>query len=429
MKKIFIVLLVLSVVATFFVIPVGAESRVSSNSYDIMVEFVTENPARTSGSDGAESSANYIKEYFDGIEFDKAGKPELTALDDQNGTGKVYETKIQEFTYEVYTSQGRGFMSYYPTIEKVKDRNVIATKKSANKDAKTVIIGAHYDNAQDQNQGSGAYDNGSGIGVMLSLAERVKDMKFDYNLVFVAFGAHEYYFEGSAKFVQSLSLSEKNDISLYINLDSIAGGDNLYVYADEVKTIQEEYFLQIAKKLAVNLNPAHFNKGTYYSEYTKLGYSHVGLDSDNLPFFNENVLTVSFSSHNWTMMSSGILDESADKPNIIGTKDDTVEKLELLYGEKVKTRMNGVENIIFSALTSTDFISEMQRAKTENADYSLITNRYFIPLICLGFMIIVVVLVVLLNKKYRGKKPSNTDNDLGNGQKGGERPRVFEDFD
>ena len=429
MKKIFTILLIISVIATFFVLPAGAEtsSRGESYAYDIMVDFVTENPARVSGSDGAEKSAEYIKNYFDKLV--NGGTPEILSLSSTLVPQKAYETKVQEFTYEVYT-QGMGFMSY-PTIKEVKDRNVVATKKSKNKDAKTVIIGAHYDNTQENGQGSGAYDNGSGVGIMLSLAERIKDVELDFNLVFVGFGAHEYYYEGSAQFVKEMSLSEKLNVSLYINLDSIAGGDNLYIYADEVNTVQEDYFIKFAKKATVDLHCAPVNKGTYFHEFSKLGYAHVGLDSDNLPFFNEDILTVSFSSHNWTILSSNVLDESADanKPNIIGTKDDNMDTLLRLYGDKVKTRMAGLENLIYSAITDSSFITEMQRAKRENGDYSLITNRYFAPLITLGFLVIVAVLAVLLNKKYKGKKPNKSKKDGGEDGIHQDGPKVFADFD
>lgn len=429
MKKILTVLLLISVVATFFVLPAGAEtsSRARNNAYDIMVDFVTENPARVSGSLGAEKSAEFIKNYFDNLVVG-AHNPEIATVSNV-ALQKAYETEIQEFTYEVYT-KGMGFMTY-PTIEKIKDRNVVATKKSKNKDARTVIIGAHYDNTQGENQGSGAYDNGSGVGIMLSLAERFKDVELDFNLVFVGFGAHEYYYEGSAQFVHKMSLSEKLNVALYINLDSIAGGDNLYIYADEVKTIQEDYFLNFAKKSAIDLRPAPVNKGTYLHEYSKLGYAHVGLDSDNLPFFNEGILTVSFSAHNWTMLSTKVLDESADtkKPNIIGTKDDNIDTLLRLYGDKVKTRMANVENLIYRAITDSSFIPEMQRAKRENGDYSLILNKFLVPLITLGFLIIVTVFVVLLNKKYKGKKSGHSQNNGGEDKRGEEKPKVFADFD
>ncbi len=96
-----------------------------------------------------------------------------------------------------------------------------------------VILGAHYDTVRNS---VGANDNASGVGVLLTLAERlaqppwsnemVSDLPF--TLRFIAFGSEETGLNGSGHYVGQLTDEELGAIKVMINFDSVGSGTYLY---------------------------------------------------------------------------------------------------------------------------------------------------------------------------------------------------------
>ena len=98
-----------------------------------------------------------------------------------------------------------------------------------------VVVGAHYDSVGDHNGSLGLIDNGSGVSALLTLAKQLKGKTLPYTVRFVAFGAEERGLKGSKAYIQQ-GLKGHQDIQLnnvvaMINLDTIIGGDKLYVHS------------------------------------------------------------------------------------------------------------------------------------------------------------------------------------------------------
>lgn len=111
--------------------------------------------------------------------------------------------------------------------EAIPSRNVIAEIPGASEGV--VIVGAHFDTVPDS---IGASDNASGIGVLLTVAERMADRSLPFTLRFIAFGAEETGLHGSDYYVESLSQAKLEDIHLMINLDSVGSGTGLRIAGD-----------------------------------------------------------------------------------------------------------------------------------------------------------------------------------------------------
>ena len=94
--------------------------------------------------------------------------------------------------------------------------------------AKRVLIGAHYDCAGTK----GCEDNGTGVAVCLEVAKRFANTPTNLTLEFCFWDAEEYWgFPGGLSYLQQCP--DKENILLYVNLDSVGSGDNLYVYGGE----------------------------------------------------------------------------------------------------------------------------------------------------------------------------------------------------
>lgn len=107
-----------------------------------------------------------------------------------------------------------------------KSKNIIATLKSKKKDAKTLIVGAHYDGVDTP----AANDNASGISTVMESARILSKKNLDCNIKFIAFGAEEIGLVGSNYYVQSLNSDDLQNTIAMVNADMVGIGDNLCVY-------------------------------------------------------------------------------------------------------------------------------------------------------------------------------------------------------
>lgn len=104
--------------------------------------------------------------------------------------------------------------------------NEIVTLPGTDSTAGAVVIGAHYDslNLQDQyGNAPGANDNASGVSTVLELARVLSGYPHRATLVFVAFSGEEIGREGSIAFVRDYVPAHQLDIRAMINLDVIGG--------------------------------------------------------------------------------------------------------------------------------------------------------------------------------------------------------------
>lgn len=99
-----------------------------------------------------------------------------------------------------------------------------------NRANKTVVIGAHYDHLGMGGEGSrytegnavhnGADDNASGVGVLLQLAEDLKDTLIGSNYVFIAFSGEEMGLLGSNYFTKHPTI-DLQEVDYMLNLDMV----------------------------------------------------------------------------------------------------------------------------------------------------------------------------------------------------------------
>ncbi|RJY07900.1 Zn-dependent exopeptidase M28 [Parashewanella spongiae] len=112
--------------------------------------------------------------------------------------------------------------------KKIQSANVeIEIKGRSNK---TIIVGAHYDSIQDGSGSLGFTDNASGAIALLGLANALKEKTLPFTVRLISFGAEEVGLLGSKAYVKD-NQSRLNNVIGMINLDTIIGGDKLYIHS------------------------------------------------------------------------------------------------------------------------------------------------------------------------------------------------------
>ncbi|WP_173915360.1 M20/M25/M40 family metallo-hydrolase [Halobacillus sp. Marseille-Q1614] len=241
------------------------------------------------------------------------------------------ETDVQEFTYGNSKSSS----------------NLVSYKKG--KSNKQIIVGAHYDSVS---VGRGVDDNASGVGVLLETAEVLKHIKTPYSIVFIAFGAEEAGLQGSKYYADQMSEEEIANTVGMINLDSLAVGDQMYVYggAEEEGFIRDQA-LAIAekKKLDVETNPGlnpDYPAGT------------TGDWSDHAPFKTKGIPYGYLEATNWEIGYLDGYDQTVEHGGIWHTSNDNLEFIEGEYPGRVQAHLS-----TFSTLL-TDLLKFMNKTDT-----------------------------------------------------------------
>ena len=344
--------------------PQTASANQSANyndfaTYNWLEKFLTENPSRTTGTSGEATAGIWLDN-----ELKKMG----------------FATESQIFDVNVSTVAGA-------EQKTAKSKNIIA-KYGNHSGKQTVIIGAHYDNATNLfsggfvSGGEGAMDNGSGVAVVLAVAQKVaiKQPDLPFNVEFVFFGAEELGMVGSNHYVSKLSAQQKDNVLLMINADVVASGDNLYVWGEDIKNPQANYFAQISNG-KIKKTPADTKVVGIGSGYRP--YYSVCQMSDHIEFLSAGIPVAMFFSGNFSGTSFA---ENKGKQDISHTKNDTLNYLKNNFGIDFVNNMECVADVIYKGVVQNadEFVLSVKNARNYIiSDFWLGTGNALIILIVL----------------------------------------------
>jgi aminopeptidase YwaD len=123
-------------------------------------------------------------------------------------------------------------------------RNVVGRKYGRSKEK--IVIMAHFDTYYGT---KGAFDNASGAGILLTLAEEISSREMNSSFEFIAFNSEEYQAVGDQVYLNTVN-HDLSNIKLAINIDGagIVTGTNTITtmgcsdpLTDEVRKIKEEF--------------------------------------------------------------------------------------------------------------------------------------------------------------------------------------------
>ena len=406
MKKLLFILIAITLVIPFSFLLVPGQSSFaetatdmsSFDAYNLLKGFIdgdeslsTEsNNSRTAGTDGEELAATYLEK-------------KLTSFGYNSDQIKSQSFQLEDISYLV------------DNVTTQTSKNIIAELNFAN-NTKQVIIGAHYDNAYSMFSGmgttlsSGAFDNGTGVAVLLDLAKRFYDYKnvlgkvLPFNISFVFFGAEEVGLIGSRYFVSKMTETDKNNTLMMINLDVVAGGKYIYVYGEDIKNPQEEYFSNMSKQHSSNGNiqtmPANMGTVVGFTVSGSRPYMHTGHQSDSLSFMDAGIPVAFFFSGNLKSDYFGYIENEQATNQIMHTKDDTIQSLMDSTGGKFVSDMTLVSDTVFAGLVNSEFSAMAEKAaKSMLAPFWLSTLYPY-----LFFVVLFIVTAVLATAHYKSLK-------------------------
>jgi hypothetical protein len=207
-------------------------------------------------------------------------------------------------------------------------RNIVAVKPGVS--GKQIVIGAHYDSVA---SGRGAFDNASGVALMMELADALRDENTPYTLVFVAFGAEEAGMRGSAFYVAEMSDQARADTVLMVNFDSVATGDRIYCYSSE-----EAAWPQLAlRSMARGLDISILTSPGLHEDYA---YGTTGDWSDHVAFHKAGIPYLYFEATNWLLGDKDGYRNTAKDGEVWHSKKDTLSYIEQRYPGRMEQQLD-----------------------------------------------------------------------------------------
>lgn len=191
-------------------------------------------------------------------------------------------------------------------IENVTAANVIGYIEGKDETLKDefIIIGAHFDHAGDNKNGTynpGALDNASGTAVMMEIARVLKEGKYEpkKSILFIAFNGEEEGLYGSDHYVNNRLYPLNRDKTVMINLDMVGSKTEMPLTLwsfDSINIKLREEFYRYSKELKIE------------------SVQEVGGGSDHFSFGTKGIDTVCLINK--------------DFKNGYHTPDDTIDKVD-----------------------------------------------------------------------------------------------------
>ena len=268
---------------------------------------------RIAGTEGERNARKYIV-----ADFESAG----------------YKPEVQEFSTTYEDEDGNEIS--------IRSANVIAVKPGLSK--QEIIVGAHYDSTGDA--GRGADDNASSVSVLLEVAEKIREVETPYTIRFITFGCEEVDLNGSSAYVGRMSRADIDNTIAMINLDSLAAGDNTYLYSDEgQKARVRDWALDWAGKHGFDLQTV---------KNVDLTDEGAGV-SDHFAFQRIGIPFAYFEATNWTLGNQDgytqVDPQYGEAGEIWHTQYDDLEYLDKTFPGRVDAHLNLFVSVLQAILT------------------------------------------------------------------------------
>jgi Zn-dependent M28 family amino/carboxypeptidase len=284
-----------------------------------------------------------------GQSFASDARRHMDVLSEEIGTrtaGSEEERRAADYIAEAFAGMGYAVerQSFALRPRGQTSSNVIAFKNGLSD--REIIVGAHFDS---ESMGRGAGDNASGVSLMLTVADRLRDVDTPYSIRLVAFGAEESGLAGSAFFVSRMSDSEVDNTVAMINLDSLIVGEIAYVYGNEGEGgVVRDWILERARAEGVDLvtqpgaNP-EFPAGTTCD------------CSDHAPFVERGIRYAYFESTNWSLGDNDgyvqVDPRYGQAGRVWHTPYDTIEYIDGTFPGRADARFDLLGTMLIATLT------------------------------------------------------------------------------
>jgi hypothetical protein len=218
---------------------------------------------------------------------------------------------------------------------RVHSANIVAVKEGVS--GRRLVVVAHYDAATPE----GFVDNAVGVGLLLEMAARLRASTTPYTLVFVALGAEESGRRGSRHYVETMSAAERDTVVGIVNLDAVAGGEELHVTTMRGgATWLRDDLLVAADEIGIELRSA------------SAASERSGADMSDAAFSAAGMATVVLTSGRRSAAAGDATARAVSLNRHADRGEDSVEAVQRAHPGRVRTQLSDSSRLLELILTS-----------------------------------------------------------------------------
>jgi alkaline phosphatase isozyme conversion protein len=226
--------------------------------------------------------------------------------------------------------------------------NVLAEKQGRSQ--QEILVAAHYDSVP---RGEGALDNATGVALALELARRLRDQSTACTIRFAFFGAEEVGLLGSTDYVETMAPSERADLKLMLDLDSVAGGDALFLFSQPGRRWPHDALLRLASQRGVALRTDKALDRMHATDPRVLLRLGVGGSTDASIFLVAGLPYAGIESMAAEPQAVTLMENTAEEGRIWNTAKDTLALFERDYPRRMQRQLAQLTEVLVPFLTST----------------------------------------------------------------------------
>lgn len=263
---------------------------------------------------------------------------------------------------------------------------------------KQIIIGAHYDS-----DGQGASDNAAGVAALLLIAKEfaAKQSSLPCNVVFVLFDAEELGLVGSQQYVNAMTAEERDNTLVMFNIDSIGGGDNLYLWCENKHTDLADLIIGKSNR---TITEKPYAKGTF-NIFDSFGYGYYEFvqNSDQTPFRLNGIPTAFMFSGTYDLDPWHYAENSDVSKRVMNSSNDTFETLVKNTDGKFVEKINAVVSAVTGSVLDGQFAAIAENQRSQLVNLNLWYNAWWAKLIAGGILIVLAICAVFYYRKLQKK--------------------------
>ena len=309
----------------------------------------------------------------------------------RNNIGKE---SVREFLIEKFNEalNGKGSVDTQEfMVGQTQYANLVAKINHGYVDSR-IIIGAHYDSLYE-----GAGDNACGVAAlyltMKTLASKTSAF-FPYDITFVAFDGEEEGLLGSRYYVDNMTSDAISRTLVMFNFDTIATGDNLYLFCENKPTDLAKLLLSNAE----GIQEKPYAKGTFGSsvfDFYGYGYYETVQGSDHTPFRLAGIPTAFFFSGTYSATVWNYAESANPSNEVMNTPSDTFENLVAKHSD-FEGRITTVSDAVVKTITSEVFHSDVAGVLRKQLVNLNFWYTVWWPIIAAAVIIVAVVVVAFV---------------------------------
>ncbi len=245
----------------------------------------------------------------------------------------------------------------------ISSQNIVFKKSGTGADHRKVVIATHYDaegffveadEYKNIHGNEGVAESGAGVGLVITLAEKIAELSLAFDVEFVFFGANYAGMAGAEHYSSLISDADAEKILLMINFDKVVSSGDIFLYQGEYKNGSHDYLVGTFNEFASAKDAWDFRFVANDNEtsVTGLPFTTIALESSSAHFLRRSVKILNVMAIDNDCVNAVRI---VDYVPSVGREKDTISGVKEACGNKFVINLERMAKGVLGIIADVDF--------------------------------------------------------------------------